>query len=106
MEFVSRVEDVFQITDRGCVIAPGINRTTSPNLHVGDELLIKRPDGSQITTTLSGFEMISLTIEGILQRNAKPPDQRFTAILLAPDIMKSQIPVGSELWAVSSCKDL
>ena len=53
---IRRVKDVFQITGRGCVIVPGFAADADLRGRVGATLLLKRPDGSEITSTIRGFE--------------------------------------------------
>lgn len=85
--FVSKTEDVFQITGRGCVVVPGIPKS-SPDLKikVGDSVVLKRPDGSEIETTIRGIEMGSRV----------PSD--FIPVLLGSEVTKDMVPVGTELW--------
>ena len=72
--FVYTVEDVFQITGRGCVVM------------AGDGVVLKRPDGSEIATTVRG------TDPGVRGENGVS-----LAILLA-DITKDDVPIGTEVW--------
>lgn len=82
--FVCRVEDVFQITGRGCVIVPGYPADGDPG-RMGSALLLKRPDGSEITTAVRGLDFFG------------NPERTGYAILLA-DVTKADVPVGTEVW--------
>lgn len=85
---ISKVEDVFQLTGRGCIVAPGIlHSTDAPTLRVGDVVILKRPDGSEIQTVIRGMEMGGR----VLSRKSTP-------LLLGEEITKDMIPVGTELW--------
>ena len=85
--FISKTEDVFQITGRGCVVAPGIPKS-SPDLKIkiGDTVILKRPDGSEIETTIRGIEMVGRV------------SLAFIPVLLGSEITKDMVPVGTELW--------
>jgi hypothetical protein len=84
--FVFRIDDVFQISGRGCVVTPGIPKTGGFQLRVGDPLLLKLPDGSEIRTTLRGIEM------------GGAPEFPGRPILLGAELTKDQVPIGTEVW--------
>jgi len=57
-----------------------------PVVRPGDGVALKRPDGSEITTTVRGID------PGVRGENGVS-----LAILLA-DITKDDVPVGTEVW--------
>ncbi|WP_345846168.1 hypothetical protein [Shewanella algae] len=59
MKFIEEVEDVFDISGRGCVVVPGIPYDFEPSLSVGTRLQFNNPSGSIVTATLQGLEMIN-----------------------------------------------
>lgn len=59
MHFLFELEDVFDISGRGCVLVPGIPYASEHEVRVGSEIVIQRPDGSLLETSISGFEMIN-----------------------------------------------
>lgn len=83
------VEEVFQIGGwGGCVIAPGVPKESGPRVRVGDDVLLVRPDGSELRTTVRGIPM------------GGRRDLPGIPILL--DIAdKVEIPIGTEVWLVS-----
>jgi hypothetical protein len=88
--FISKVEDVFEISGRGCVVVPGVPFAFSDAvLKIGDRITLKRPNGSEIETILRGFEMGS--------RHSS----RCVPILLGKELNKRMVPVGTELWTVA-----
>jgi hypothetical protein len=87
---VSKVEDVFQLCGRGCVVVPGIPKAAPFRIKVGDPLLLKRPEGSELQTVLRGFEMVE--VRG-------PTDYPGIPVLLGPELTKDQVPIGTEVWA-------
>jgi hypothetical protein len=88
--FISKVEDVFEISGRGCVVVPGVPVAFSgAALKIGDRITLKRPNGSEIETILRGFEM-----------GSRHPS-RCIPILLGKDVNKQIVPIGTELWTVA-----
>jgi hypothetical protein len=88
--FISKVEDVFEISGRGCVVVPGVPSTFSGvDLKLGDKIILKRPDGSEIETILRGFEM-----------GSRHPS-RCLPVLLGKELSKQMVPLGTELWTVA-----
>ena len=88
--FISKVEDVFEISGRGCVVVPGVPGDFSHvELKIGDRVVLKRPNGSEIETTLRGFEM------GSRHPSCCIP------ILLGKELNKAMVPLGTDLWTVA-----
>jgi hypothetical protein len=86
------VADVFAIEHRGCVLVPGIPDSSSgfPGIKRGVTITLRRPDGSEIQTTIKEFEMIS----------ARPRAYFATPILLPSTIKKADVPIGTEVWYI------
>ena len=53
-KLVSSVDEVFQIAERGCVVAPGIPRSSDARIKIGDRLWLTRPDGLETATIVRG----------------------------------------------------
>jgi hypothetical protein len=88
--FLSRVEMTFAIKGRGVVIHPGV--PYEPEVHrvyISDDLEIRRPDGSTLSTKVRGLEMFG------------NPNKKSCAIVMPADVTEDEIPVGSEVWQVS-----
>jgi hypothetical protein len=77
------VLDVFEITGRGCVVVHGPPGDPGLRLRTGDGVLLKRPDGSEIRTTVRGTSM----------GNGDPDS-------LLADIRREDVPLGTEIWLV------
>ena len=88
MNLICEIEEVFDLTGRGCVIAPGISKETECTVLIGSPLIIVCPDGTELKTTVKGIEMIN---------SIKKP-VRFNPILLPRDIEKGQLPKGSKVY--------
>jgi hypothetical protein len=86
----STIQDVFQINGRGCVVVPGLLLDADPRVCIGDPVILRRPDGTELQTTVAGIEMIRT-----LDSNAMP-------ILLPKNIHKDDVPIGTELVIAES----
>ena len=91
MKFLFKVEDVFQIEGRGCVLIPGIPHSFSKERSVkrGEAIEMRRPDGSTFRSTTWQIEMISTR------------QQRDHTVIMIPDVPKADIPIGTEVWLVN-----
>ena len=89
MEYLSKVDDVFDITGRGCVIAPGIPYSFQPPLKIGAKLLFRNPNGTEIKTIFKGVEMIN---------RGKPMDH--APFLVDSNVKKGDIQIGAELYYI------
>lgn len=84
-KLLSRVDDVFQIAERGCVVAPGIPKSSDARIKIGDGVWLTRPDGSETNTVVRGIEM-----------GGRIPDSGIP-ILLGSELTKDDIPPGTLL---------
>lgn len=84
------VEDAFQITGRGCVLAPGpVAEPGARPVRVGDQLRLHKPDGQSFDTVIRGVDML-----GRRQRS-----EIITAPILLPrEITKDDVPIKTEVW--------
>ncbi len=85
----STVADVFTITGRGCIIIPGMPypSATIPVLRRGAPIILRRPDGTKLLTSIRELERISCY-----------PAVLFIPVLLPVTITKGDMPVGTEIW--------
>ena len=89
MRFLYTVQDVFEITGRGCVLTPGISETTPPdiNIRARDPIQLRRPDGSILRTHIHGVVMLDRS------------DRSWCApVSLPPEFKKADVPIGTEIW--------
>ncbi|MEO0453679.1 MAG: hypothetical protein AAFY98_06025 [Verrucomicrobiota bacterium] len=88
---LSVIEDVFEISGRGCVVVPGIPRDISSDRKVwrGACISLHLPDGRNIETHIEEIEMIRYG-------GGSPPDD--IAFLLPKKFKKSDIPIGTEIY--------
>lgn len=88
MKLICEIEEVFDLSNRGCVIAPGVSKDTKCTVLIGSPLIIICPDGSRVETAVKGLEMINSIRKPVL----------FYPILLPRGIGKEQVPKGSKVY--------
>jgi len=87
------VEDTFFIKGRGLVPFPGIVPVGKERFYIGDPLLLKRPDGTSISTNIGGIELCC-------------PNPRQDVGILFKEISKEDVPLGTEVWSVTEAKEI
>lgn len=85
------VEETFYIKGRGLVPLPGIVPQGDERFHVGDPLLLKRPDGSCLESAIFGIEMIHGTA----------PRPKGEVVVLLKDLTREDVPIGCEIWSTA-----
>jgi hypothetical protein len=84
------VEDTFLIEGRGIVPVPGIEPQGDERFRIGDSIILKRPDGSEIEWQIGGLELLC----------PRPrPDE---VVVLLRGLGKDDIPIGTEIWSVDN----
>jgi hypothetical protein len=83
------VSDTFLIRGRGLVLVPGVIPDEHEQLRVGDPLVLKRPDGSEIKAAIGGLEMFTLPTK---------PD----IPVLLKKLGKADVPIATEVWSVDA----
>lgn len=86
MEFFAKIEHVFTISGRGCVIVPA-GRLFPFRLRTNDSIQLRGPSG-----------VVDTRIAAIESLNAGPGPRR-AAILLPTEIAKSEVSSVTEIWA-------
>jgi hypothetical protein len=83
------VSDIFEFQDGTLHFSPAIQIPTADRvgLRAGDQLELRRPDGSIIKTTLYGVDRLS-------------PSDGMVGLSLGKPLSKMDIPVGTEIWKV------
>ena len=89
MKFLCKVEDVVEIEDRGCVLVPGMTDKTSEDVEIRahEPIQLRRPDGSVVQTHIHAIEFLD-----------GPNKSWCVPILLPPEFVKADIPIGTEVW--------
>lgn len=81
------VSDTFTIRGRGLVPVPGFVPVGEERFRVGDPLLLKRPDGSEVRTAIGGLELLD-------------PNPNRDVVVLLKELTKDDVPIGTEVWSV------
>jgi len=87
MRFLFKIEDVFEISGRGCVIVPAIPEGTDFKIRARDAIQLRTPEGRTLNTYIRAVEMVKV---------AAGPCR--IAIMLPPDVLKQDVAEGSEVW--------
>ena len=92
MKLLLTVENVFQITGRGCLLVPGLSGDPGvPPLKVGSALRLELEDGTVRDTHVAGLEMLNY--------GARPRPAVITVpILLPANIRKEDVPPGTKVF--------
>ena len=91
MTLLFKVEDVFDISERGCVIAPVVPPGADSKIRAKDQIQLRTPNGRVHDTHIASIEWL------------KPQDGGACriAIMLPRDLVKQDVPAGTEVWLLS-----
>jgi hypothetical protein len=85
------VELAFQISNRGCVLVPGLaTEPGGPVIKVGSQIRLVTPEGELIDTYIRGIEMLNY--------GSRRPEKITAPILLPPSITKECVPPGTKVF--------
>ncbi|MDP1822423.1 MAG: hypothetical protein Q8L48_04250 [Archangium sp.] len=80
------VADAFLIEGR-LILVPGFSPEGAV-VRIGDDLLLRRPDGSTLRSSIAGFEMITY----------RPPGPRSISLPISlRGLTKADVPIGTEV---------
>jgi hypothetical protein len=88
MRLLFKVEDVFDISGRGCVMAPVIPDNLDFKIRVHDRIQLRTPNGRVLETHIASLELLK----------AQDGSPCRMAIMLPRDLVKQDVPVGTEIW--------
>jgi len=88
MTLLFKVEDVFDLSGRGCVLAPQVFSNVGVKVRAKDRLQLRTPDGRVVDTHIASIEL------------GKPQDGSpcRAFIMLPRELGKKHIPIGTEVW--------
>lgn len=89
MMFLCVVEDVFEITGRGCVLVPGLSDKSPPGsrLRTGQMIELRKADGTVLRTHLLAVDYLDR-----LDASWCVP------VVLPPGVGKADVSRGTEVW--------
>lgn len=83
-----KVEDVFDISGRGCVLAPVIRDGLDFKIRSKDRIQLRTPGGSVRETHIASIELLKPLDGGPCRM----------AIMLPRNLVKGDVPIGTEVW--------
>ena len=88
MTLFRKVEYVFNISRRGCVIVPVALSGADFKIRRKDQIQLRTPGGRVLDTRIASIELL------------KPQDGSACrmAIMLPRDLVKQDVPIGTEVW--------
>ena len=89
--FLFKVEEVLEISGRGCVIVPAVSEETDFKIKPRDAIQLRTPEGRTVDTHIGSVEFL---------KPALGPCHM--AILLPPDVLKEDVPKGTDVWLAQS----
>jgi len=81
------VADTFLLPGPELAVLPGIDEQPGERFRIGDPLLLKRPDGSELATTIGNLSIPN-------------PNPRSEWLLGFTNLSKDDVPIGTEVWSV------
>ncbi len=86
------VEQVFQTSNIGCVLAPGVTPGPSvPEVRVGDPIRLLKPNGEIVDTRIHSIPLFSY--------GSRPRPKVLTIpFVLPPQIAKEDVPLGTRVF--------
>lgn len=89
------VEQVFQISNIGCVVAPGVTLGPSvPEVRAGDPIRLLKPDGEVVDTRIHSIPHFNY---GSRSR----PKALTLPFVLPPQIAKEDVPFGTRVFLLT-----
>lgn len=82
------VADTNEIRGRGIIIVSPVLRDLPVGLMNGQQIELRRPDGTTLLTMIRGIEMCDLN-----------PNKR-AGLLLPVEVKLTDVPVGTEVWTI------
>jgi hypothetical protein len=87
MTFLFKIEEVFEIPGRGCVIVPAIVEGADFKIRPRDAIQLRTPEGRTLNTHIGSVEFLTPAV-GVCRMG----------ILLPSDVLKQDVPKGSDVW--------
>jgi len=87
MTFLFKIEEVFEVPTRGCVIVPVIEEGADFRIRARDAIQLRTPEGRTLDTHIGSVEFLKQAVGACR-----------IGILLPSDVRKQDVPKGSEVW--------
>jgi translation elongation factor EF-Tu-like GTPase len=86
MTFLFKIEEVFEVPGRGCVIVPAVADGADFKVRAGDAIQLRTSERATLNTHVSSIELL------------KTSSGSRMAILLPTDIQKQDVTKGTDVW--------
>jgi hypothetical protein len=83
------VSDVVVIKGRGIALFAGIRPIGEEVFHAGETILLRKPDGSSVTTKIGSLAFVC-------------PNPRNEIQVMLTTLRKDDVPVGTEVWSIDA----
>ena len=87
------VTEVFTVHGYGIELCPGVRLEDHRVVKPGDQVELKRPDGSSVRVAIKALVDPASTIYV-----GPPPPERTSFVILPEDFQREDVPVGTEVW--------
>jgi hypothetical protein len=93
--YLFTVSDIFNIPERGIVLAPGIpsGQPIPPGSYVGRNIILRRPNGTQMMSSIQAVELLDLPLDALTNQGLPP-----MPIIVPASIAAGDVPSGTEVW--------
>jgi len=88
------VSDRFTIQGRGIVPLPELKSIGNEHFRVGDQLRLRRPDGTEDLVPIVGLDLL------------KPLNGRCQPVVMLLGKEKDSVPIGTEVWSIDRVASL
>jgi|KBSMisStaDraftv2_1062788.scaffolds.fasta_scaffold650157_1 hypothetical protein len=88
MQLLFKVEDVFDLAGRGCVLVPAIPEGLDFRVRPKDQIQLRTPCGRLLETHIDAIELVKPLDGGPCRM----------AIMLPRELVKEDVPPGTEVW--------
>lgn len=89
MTFLFKIEEVFEISGRGCVIVPAIDEGADFKIRARDAIQLRTPEGHTLNTQIGSVEFLKQAVGACRM-----------AILLPTDVQKKDVPKGTDVFLI------
>ena len=88
MWFLGKVQESFDITDRGTVLVLPKEWGTGARIRIGQPIQLRTPDSRVIETRIDGIELVKSTGGSLV------------GVVLPRGIFRADVPIQTEIWVI------
>lgn len=80
------VKETFILRSLGLILTPGIIPEGDERFRIGDQIVLRRPDGSSLEWQIGGLEFLD-------------PNPNRDVVILLKELAQEDVPIGTEVWS-------